>query len=129
MIIVNFLAFPNLTVKIYKFQVVMMLSAGYFRIRNALPKPVWTYPISYIAFHTYSLQARGFTLSYFASSVHNNAEKTVFDNEFLKFGQEKKRKKNKTKTKRKACLCVLLIRSSSTLYSGTTCLVLISLAY
>ncbi|KAM1495355.1 hypothetical protein ACFXTH_029725 [Malus domestica] len=25
-------------------QVVMMLSAGYFRIRNALPGPVWTYP-------------------------------------------------------------------------------------
>lgn len=79
MIIVNFLAFPNLTVKIYKFQVVMMLSAGYFRIRNALPKPVWTYPISYIAFHTYSLQARRFTPSYFASSVHNNAQKTVFE--------------------------------------------------
>ncbi|KAF2321755.1 hypothetical protein GH714_002129 [Hevea brasiliensis] len=36
--------------------VVMMLSAGYFRIRNALPGPVWTYPISYIAFHTYSIQ-------------------------------------------------------------------------
>ncbi|KAJ0084818.1 hypothetical protein Patl1_30613 [Pistacia atlantica] len=36
--------------------VVMMLSAGYFRIRNALPRPVWTYPISYIAFHTYSIQ-------------------------------------------------------------------------
>ncbi|XP_008226268.1 PREDICTED: ABC transporter G family member 3 [Prunus mume] len=37
-------------------QVVMMLSAGYFRIRNALPGPVWTYPISYIAFHAYSIQ-------------------------------------------------------------------------
>ncbi|XP_044483521.1 ABC transporter G family member 3-like isoform X1 [Mangifera indica] len=36
--------------------VVMMLSAGYFRIRNALPRPVWTYPISYIAFHSYSIQ-------------------------------------------------------------------------
>ncbi|KAF5744739.1 ABC transporter G family member 3 isoform X1 [Tripterygium wilfordii] len=36
--------------------VVMMLSAGYFRIRNALPGPVWTYPVSYIAFHTYSIQ-------------------------------------------------------------------------
>ncbi|KAJ7981037.1 ABC transporter G family member 3 [Quillaja saponaria] len=36
--------------------VVMMLSAGYFRIRNALPRPVWMYPLSYIAFHTYSLQ-------------------------------------------------------------------------
>lgn len=36
--------------------VVMMLSAGYFRIRDALPRPLWTYPISYIAFHTYSIQ-------------------------------------------------------------------------
>ncbi|KAJ7947860.1 ABC transporter G family member 3 [Quillaja saponaria] len=36
--------------------VVMMLSSGYFRIRNALPGPVWMYPLSYIAFHTYSLQ-------------------------------------------------------------------------
>ncbi|KDO60205.1 hypothetical protein CISIN_1g004932mg [Citrus sinensis] len=36
--------------------VVMMLSAGYFRIRNALPGPVWTYPISYVAFHTYSIK-------------------------------------------------------------------------
>ncbi|BAT89806.1 hypothetical protein VIGAN_06087600, partial [Vigna angularis var. angularis] len=38
------------------FQVVMMLSAGYFRIRNALPGPVWMYPMSYISFHTYSIQ-------------------------------------------------------------------------
>ncbi|PKI64619.1 hypothetical protein CRG98_015051 [Punica granatum] len=38
--------------------VVMMLSAGYFRIRNALPRPLWTYPVSYIAFHTYSIKAR-----------------------------------------------------------------------
>lgn len=37
-------------------QVVMMLSAGYFRIRNALPRPVWMYPLSYITFHTYSIQ-------------------------------------------------------------------------
>ncbi|XP_047308185.1 ABC transporter G family member 3 [Impatiens glandulifera] len=36
--------------------VIMMLSAGYFRTRNALPGPVWVYPISYIAFHTYSIQ-------------------------------------------------------------------------
>ncbi|CAK9158529.1 unnamed protein product [Ilex paraguariensis] len=36
--------------------VVMMLSAGYFRIRSALPRPVWMYPVSYIAFHTYSIQ-------------------------------------------------------------------------
>ncbi|XP_011004785.1 PREDICTED: ABC transporter G family member 3-like [Populus euphratica] len=36
--------------------VVMMLSAGYFRIRSVLPGPMWTYPVSYIAFHTYSIQ-------------------------------------------------------------------------
>ncbi|KAL3618516.1 ATP-binding cassette sub- G member 3 [Castilleja foliolosa] len=35
---------------------VMMLSAGYFRIRSALPRPVWMYPVSYITFHTYSIQ-------------------------------------------------------------------------
>ncbi|KAM3201824.1 ABC transporter G family member 3 [Capsicum annuum] len=37
-------------------QVIMMLSAGFLRIRSALPRPVWMYPISYIAFHTYSIQ-------------------------------------------------------------------------
>ncbi|KAJ6792570.1 ABC transporter G family member 3 [Iris pallida] len=36
--------------------VVMMLVAGYFRIRYDLPEPVWKYPMSYIAFHTYSIQ-------------------------------------------------------------------------
>ncbi|KAM7496798.1 hypothetical protein LguiA_021212 [Lonicera macranthoides] len=36
--------------------VMMMLSAGYFRIRSALPGPLWTYPMSYISLHTYSIQ-------------------------------------------------------------------------
>ncbi|XVE59048.1 hypothetical protein DITRI_Ditri05aG0013600 [Diplodiscus trichospermus] len=36
--------------------VVMMLAAGYFRIRDELPGALWTYPLSYIAFHTYSIQ-------------------------------------------------------------------------
>lgn len=36
--------------------VLMMLSAGYFRIRSDLPGPMWMYPISYIAFHTYSIR-------------------------------------------------------------------------
>lgn len=36
--------------------VIMMLVAGYFRIRDALPGPVWMYPFSYIAFHTYAIQ-------------------------------------------------------------------------
>lgn len=37
-------------------QVIMMLAAGHFRIRSALPKPVWTYPFAYISFHTYAIQ-------------------------------------------------------------------------
>nr|KAJ0198817.1 hypothetical protein LSAT_V11C600315920 [Lactuca sativa] len=36
--------------------IVMMLSAGYFRIRSALPRLVWMYPLSYITFHTFSIQ-------------------------------------------------------------------------
>ncbi|TYH70418.1 hypothetical protein ES332_D05G115800v1 [Gossypium tomentosum] len=36
--------------------VVLMLAAGYFRIRSKLPGPVWTHPLSDIAFHTYSIQ-------------------------------------------------------------------------
>ncbi|KAL5717002.1 ATP-binding cassette sub- G member 3 [Ranunculus cassubicifolius] len=36
--------------------VIMMLVAGYFRMRDELPAPVWTYPFSYLAFHTYSIQ-------------------------------------------------------------------------
>lgn len=43
-------------------QVVMMLVAGYFRIRYALPQPIWKYPLSYIAFHTYSVQVKYFSL-------------------------------------------------------------------
>ncbi|KAH6814021.1 ABC-2 type transporter family protein [Perilla frutescens var. frutescens] len=35
---------------------IMMLSAGFFRIRSALPRAVWMYPMSYLAFHTYSIQ-------------------------------------------------------------------------
>nr|AWG43866.1 ABCG3 transporter [Lycoris aurea] len=36
--------------------VIMMLVAGYFRIRYDLPQPVWKYPLSYISFHAYSIQ-------------------------------------------------------------------------
>ncbi|KAJ0663137.1 putative ABC transporter, AAA+ ATPase domain, ABC-2 type transporter [Helianthus annuus] len=36
--------------------VMMMLSAGYFRIRSALPGLVWKYPMSNIAFHTLTIQ-------------------------------------------------------------------------
>jgi hypothetical protein len=43
----------------------MMLAAGYFRIRNALPGPMWMYPLSYVAFHTYSIQASKFTRPFY----------------------------------------------------------------
>ncbi|KAG0453974.1 hypothetical protein HPP92_025278 [Vanilla planifolia] len=36
--------------------VLMMLVAGYFRVRNDLPEAIWKYPLSYFAFHTYSVQ-------------------------------------------------------------------------
>eukprot|EP00246_Nothoceros_aenigmaticus_P010161 TRINITY_DN26510_c0_g1_i1.p1 TRINITY_DN26510_c0_g1~~TRINITY_DN26510_c0_g1_i1.p1 ORF type:complete len:211 (-),score=17.07 TRINITY_DN26510_c0_g1_i1:305-880(-) len=38
------------------FQGTFMLTGGFFRLPNDLPKPVWRYPISYIAFHTYGFQ-------------------------------------------------------------------------
>ncbi|XP_031123250.1 ABC transporter G family member 3-like [Ipomoea triloba] len=44
------------TITFVSVHAVMMLSAGYYRIRSDLPVPVWMYPVSYIAFHTYSLQ-------------------------------------------------------------------------
>lgn len=56
-ILIYEMAFRNSIVYMRVIQVIMMLSAGYFRIRSALPGPVWTYPVSYIAFHTYSIQA------------------------------------------------------------------------
>ncbi|KAG0559801.1 hypothetical protein KC19_10G129800 [Ceratodon purpureus] len=37
-------------------QAIYMLLAGYFRLTKDLPKPVWRYPVSYIAFHTYAIQ-------------------------------------------------------------------------
>lgn len=37
-------------------QAIFMLLSGYFRLTKDLPKPVWRYPISYIAFHTYGIQ-------------------------------------------------------------------------
>ncbi|KAK9691163.1 hypothetical protein RND81_09G180200 [Saponaria officinalis] len=36
--------------------IAMMLSAGYFRLRSDLPAVLWNYPLSYMAFHTYSIQ-------------------------------------------------------------------------
>ena len=37
-------------------QGVMVLSGGFFRLRNDLPEPVWRYPMYYIAFHKYANQ-------------------------------------------------------------------------
>ncbi|KAJ8769518.1 hypothetical protein K2173_005121 [Erythroxylum novogranatense] len=37
-------------------QGVMMLNGGFFRLPDDLPKPVWRYPMYYIAFHKYSNQ-------------------------------------------------------------------------
>jgi hypothetical protein len=42
----------------------MMLVAGYFRIRDALPQFLWKYPLSYVAFHTYCVQASVFIETY-----------------------------------------------------------------
>ncbi|GJM97319.1 hypothetical protein PR202_ga14238 [Eleusine coracana subsp. coracana] len=38
--------------------VIMMLVAGYFRVRESLPYPLWNYPMSFISFHTYIIQVR-----------------------------------------------------------------------
>lgn len=37
-------------------QGVMMLTGGFFRLPNELPKPVWKYPCYYIFFHKYAVQ-------------------------------------------------------------------------
>ncbi|RWR87100.1 ABC transporter G family member 11-like protein [Cinnamomum micranthum f. kanehirae] len=37
-------------------QGLMMLNGGFFRLRDDLPKPIWRYPMYYIAFHKYANQ-------------------------------------------------------------------------
>ncbi|CAN6321874.1 unnamed protein product [Urochloa humidicola] len=44
------------TITLVCLYVIMMLVAGYFRIRETLPYVVWTYPLSFISFHTYVVQ-------------------------------------------------------------------------
>jgi len=44
------------TVTLACLYVIMMLVAGYFRKRETLPYAVWTYPLSFISFHTYTVQ-------------------------------------------------------------------------
>lgn len=66
----------------------MMLAAGYFRIRNALPGPMWMYPLSYVAFHTYSIQASKFTRSFY----YIKSNLLAFDSEFPGIGQKQSSK-------------------------------------
>ncbi|CAM6119816.1 unnamed protein product [Calypogeia fissa] len=51
-------------------QVVCMLVAGFFRLLQDLPKPVWRYPFSYVSFHTYAL--RGLAVNEFLSAKEPN---------------------------------------------------------
>ncbi|EPS70307.1 hypothetical protein M569_04448, partial [Genlisea aurea] len=44
------------TLLLVTIQMMMIISAGYFRLRSNLPRSVWVYPISYISFHTFSIQ-------------------------------------------------------------------------
>ena len=37
-------------------QGIFMLVAGFFRLPNDMPKPIWRYPMSYLSFHTYAMQ-------------------------------------------------------------------------
>lgn len=37
-------------------QGVMLLLSGFFKLPNDIPKPVWKYPLHYIAFHTFANQ-------------------------------------------------------------------------
>lgn len=43
----------------------MMLVAGYLKIADALPGPVWKCPLSYVAFHTYAIEACNHRVSNF----------------------------------------------------------------
>eukprot|EP00249_Psilotum_nudum_P009030 c21663_g1_i5 orf=492-1811(+) len=56
-------------------QGVFMLNGGFFRLPNDLPKPVWKYPVSYMAFHTYANQGfykNDFEGLYFESNIHGS---------------------------------------------------------
>ncbi|KAK1268808.1 ABC transporter G family member 11 [Acorus gramineus] len=53
-------------------QGVMMLNGGFFRLPNDLPKPVWRYPMSYVAFHKYGNE--GFYKNEFIGLTFPNSE-------------------------------------------------------
>lgn len=88
-------SFWEITLSSSDFQMVMILSAGFFRIRSALPRVAWMYPISYVSFHTYSIQVsyccllgRGWFLSgnghllLLVNSIHNYIHTTDSMKEF-----------------------------------------------
>ncbi|RHN60521.1 putative taurine-transporting ATPase [Medicago truncatula] len=37
-------------------QAIMILIGGFFKLPHDLPKPIWRYPLHYVAFHTYSFE-------------------------------------------------------------------------
>lgn len=41
-----------------------MLVAGYLKIADALPRPMWKYPLTYVTFHTYAIEVRFFITPY-----------------------------------------------------------------
>ncbi|KAK9165737.1 hypothetical protein Scep_000928 [Stephania cephalantha] len=56
-------------------QGVMILSGGFFRLRNEMPKPFWKYPMHYIAFHKYGYQGflkNEFEGLQFTTDLNNN---------------------------------------------------------
>ncbi|KAK1293662.1 ABC transporter G family member 11 [Acorus calamus] len=53
-------------------QGVMMLNGGFFRLPHDLPKPVWRYPMFYVAFHRYANQ--GFYKNEFIGLTFPNSE-------------------------------------------------------
>ncbi|CAL9161561.1 unnamed protein product [Musa hybrid cultivar] len=67
-------------------QGVMMLNGGFFRLPNDLPKPVWRYPMYYIAFHKYANQ--GFYKNEFLGLIFPNNQAggppTITGDEILK---------------------------------------------
>ncbi|CAM0909551.1 unnamed protein product [Alopecurus aequalis] len=65
-------------------QGVMMLNGGFFRLPSDLPKPVWRYPMYYVAFHKYANQ--GFYKNEFMGLTFPNKEQvgTITGSEILR---------------------------------------------
>ncbi|RAL37491.1 hypothetical protein DM860_000185 [Cuscuta australis] len=71
------------TITLVSIHVLMMLTAGYYRIRHDLPRPVWMYPMSYLAFHTYSLKGL-LENEYYDTSFDDGTGKSLSGYEALK---------------------------------------------